>query len=132
MTDAEPDERTTGEDPREGRSPLDSLGTLAVADVEVADGFEHVEAYTLTGLLTMLCHGGPERSDVVLMCGGAMGGLLGPADGLYHDLGLALVAPGRRHDPRSGTAAPATSIAVCTTCSPPPTSPPDAAGGASS
>lgn len=64
------------------------LDTLAVQHVVVADGFEHVEAYTLKGLLTLLCHGGPERRDVLLMCGGAMGGLLGPADGLYHDLGI--------------------------------------------
>ena len=52
------------------RSPLDTLKTLAVSHVGVADGFEHVEAYTLGGLLTMLCHGGPERADVLLCCGG--------------------------------------------------------------
>ena len=94
MTDAEPTPDVPDEDPREGRSPLDALRTLAVAHVEVADGFEHVEAYTMSGLLTMLCHGGVERSDVVLMCGGAMGGLLGPADGLYHDLGVVLASRG--------------------------------------
>ncbi len=87
MTDDEPTPGAPDEDPREGTSPLDALRTLAVAHVEVADGFEHVEAYTMSGLLTMLCHGGPERSDVVLMCGGAMGGLLGPGDALYHRLG---------------------------------------------
>jgi pimeloyl-ACP methyl ester carboxylesterase len=31
---------------------------------------------------------------VVLMGGGAMGGLLGPADGLYHDLGVRFAADG--------------------------------------
>ena len=78
----------------EATSPLDALRTLAVTHVGVADGFEHVEAYTMSGLLTLLCHGGPDLADVVLMCGGAMGGLLGPSDGLYHDLGVVLARRG--------------------------------------
>ena len=55
---------------------------------------EHLELYTLHGLLTILWHGDPEAEYVVLMGGRPMGGLLGPADGLYHDLGVALAALG--------------------------------------
>jgi pimeloyl-ACP methyl ester carboxylesterase len=44
--------------------------------------------FTMSGLVTMLWHGPRGAHDVVLMCGGAMGGLLGPADGLFHDLGV--------------------------------------------
>ena len=69
------------------RTPLDSLGVLAAQEVEVTDDLDHVELFTMTGLVTLLWHGPRQAADVVLMCGGAMGGLLGPADGLYHDLG---------------------------------------------
>jgi pimeloyl-ACP methyl ester carboxylesterase len=70
------------------RSPLEALGALASQEVEVTDGLRHVEVYTLGGLLTMLWHGDPGSEHLVLACGGAMGGLLGPADGIYHDLGV--------------------------------------------
>jgi pimeloyl-ACP methyl ester carboxylesterase len=72
----------------EPESPLKALQALAAQEVEVTDRLRHVEVYTLGGLLTMLWHGDPEAERVVLACGGAMGGLLGPADGLYHDLGV--------------------------------------------
>jgi predicted alpha/beta hydrolase family esterase len=78
----------------EPRSPLELLGALASQEVEVADGLRHGEVYTLAGLLTMLWHGDPEAERVVLMCGGAMGGLLGPAGGIYHDLGTRFAADG--------------------------------------
>jgi pimeloyl-ACP methyl ester carboxylesterase len=45
-------------------------------------------------LLTLLWHGDPEAENVVLMMGGAMGGLLGPSDGLYPDLGERFAAQG--------------------------------------
>lgn len=70
------------------RSPLAALDALAAQEVAVTDQLRHVEMYTLGGLLTMLWHGDPELEHVVLACGGAMGGLLGPSDGLYHDLGV--------------------------------------------
>jgi alpha-beta hydrolase superfamily lysophospholipase len=76
------------------RSPLQALDALASQEVEVTDGLRHVEVYTLGGLLTLLWHGDPELEHVVLACGGAMGGLLGPAEGLYHDLGVQLAARG--------------------------------------
>lgn len=69
------------------RSPLELLETLAMEDVEVAPGLRHAEIYTMRGLLTLVTHGPPDAEHVVLMGGGGMGGLLGPAGGLYHDLG---------------------------------------------
>ena len=61
---------------------------------------EHIELYTLGGLLSMFWHwpDGPDGDDpagVVICGGGAMGGMLGPADGLYHDLGTTLAAEHR-------------------------------------
>lgn len=75
-------------------SPLSALGVLAVQDVEIAPGLAHLELFTLHGLLTILWHGPRDAPAAVIMCGGAMGGLLGPADGLYHDLGVQLAAQG--------------------------------------
>jgi pimeloyl-ACP methyl ester carboxylesterase len=74
--------------------PLDQLRVLAKQDVLVTPALRHIEAFTLEGLLTFLWHGDPAADRVVLMCGGAMGGLLGPANGLYHDLGERLAADG--------------------------------------
>jgi pimeloyl-ACP methyl ester carboxylesterase len=71
-------------------TPLEQLGILAHQQVEVAPGLTHHELFTLHGLLTVLWHGDPEAPGVVLCMGGAMGGLLGPAHGLYHELGVAL------------------------------------------
>jgi hypothetical protein len=78
----------------DARSPFDLLRTLAVQEVEIGADLRHVEVYTLDGLLTVLWHGPRDASDVVLTCGGAMGGLLGPARGLYHDLGMTFAAQG--------------------------------------
>jgi alpha/beta hydrolase family protein len=75
------------DDEPEPRAPLDALGALAREEVRVTDTLRHVEVYTLEGLLTLLWHGDPDAENVVLMCGGAMGGLLGPGKGLYHWLG---------------------------------------------
>ena len=63
-------------------------------EVEVADGFRHIEVYTMHGLLTLLWHGPVDATEVLVTCGGGMGSLLGPADGLYHDLGVGLAAHG--------------------------------------
>jgi pimeloyl-ACP methyl ester carboxylesterase len=75
-------------------SPLDALRVLAVQEKPVGDDVDHVELYTPEGLLTLLWHGPRDAHDVVVMGGGAMGGLLGPAEGLYHDLGVSLSAQG--------------------------------------
>jgi pimeloyl-ACP methyl ester carboxylesterase len=69
------------------RTPLESLGVLAVQEVAITDQLDHVELFTAGGLVTLLWHGPRDATDVVLMGGGAMGGMLGPADGLFHDLG---------------------------------------------
>jgi alpha-beta hydrolase superfamily lysophospholipase len=66
---------------------LSALGVLGRQDVAVTPRLRHHELYTWVGLLTILWHGDPSARDVVLAGGGAMGGLLGPAGGLYHDLG---------------------------------------------
>ena len=42
----------------------------------------------MRGLLTLLWHGPIDADKVLVTCGGAMGSLLGPADALYHSLGV--------------------------------------------
>ena len=74
--------------------PLDLLEALARQEVTLAPGLRHVEVYTMRGLLTVLWHGDPDAPAVVVLGGGAMGGLLGPADGFYHWLGEELGTPG--------------------------------------
>lgn len=74
--------------------PFDLLGRLAIQEAEIADGLWHVEVYTTSGLLTIFWHGDRDAERGVLMCGGAMGGMLGPANGLYHDLGVSFAAEG--------------------------------------
>ena len=73
-------------------SPFEAIQPIASQQVEIADRLVHHEVFTMGGLLTMLWHGTGEETAVVVMCGGAMGGMLGPADGLYHDLGVELAA----------------------------------------
>src|SRR2546423_2049224 len=79
--------------PRQQR-PFERLRVLAIQEVEVRDDLRHLEIYTVDGLLTLLWHGPSTAENVVLMCGGAMGGLLGPARGIYHDLGTTFAARG--------------------------------------
>jgi pimeloyl-ACP methyl ester carboxylesterase len=74
----------------EPRSPLELLEALTVEEVEIAPGLAHLEVYTMRGLLTLLWHGPRDARAVLVTCGGGMGSLLGPANGLYHDLGNAL------------------------------------------
>jgi pimeloyl-ACP methyl ester carboxylesterase len=80
--------------PSGGRDLLADLGVLARQSVPLAPGVEHHELFTMSGLLTVLWHGPPDAEAVVVACGGAMGGLLGPADGFYQDLGTDLAADG--------------------------------------
>jgi fermentation-respiration switch protein FrsA (DUF1100 family) len=74
-------------DVAEPTSPFQALQPIASQEVEVTERLRHVEVYTVGGLLTLLWHGDPALEHVVIACGGAMGGLLGPANGIYHDLG---------------------------------------------
>jgi len=62
--------------------------------VELSPTLRHLEIYTMRGLLTVLWHGPLDAERVVLMSGGAMGGMLGPAGGLYPDLGERFAADG--------------------------------------
>ena len=78
----------------EPRSPLELLEALASEEVVIVPGLRQLEIYTLTGLLTIFWHGPADATSVVLMSGGAMGGVLGPADGLYHELGVQFAAQG--------------------------------------
>ncbi|MDP1806018.1 MAG: hypothetical protein Q8K72_12675, partial [Acidimicrobiales bacterium] len=74
--------------------PLDLLQALARQEVAITPSLRHLEVFTMRGLLTVLWHGDPDAEAAVVLCGGAMGGLLGPADGFYHWLGEHLGAPG--------------------------------------
>lgn len=71
----------------EGTTPLQRIGVLAVQDVPVTPMLRHIEVFTRGGLLTVLWHGPKEADAAVIAGGGAMGGLLGPANGLYQWLG---------------------------------------------
>lgn len=70
--------------------PYERLGVIARQSHAVTPTLVHHEWFTMQGLLTMLWHGDPDAERVVVAVGGAMGGLLGPADGLYADLGTRL------------------------------------------
>jgi fermentation-respiration switch protein FrsA (DUF1100 family) len=74
--------------------PLDLLEALARQEVVISPTFRHLEVFTMRGLLTVLWHGDVDAPSVAVVGGGAMGGLLGPADGLYHWLGEELGAAG--------------------------------------
>jgi pimeloyl-ACP methyl ester carboxylesterase len=74
--------------------PLDLLEALARQEVQLGPTTRHIEVFTLRGLLTVLWHGDPGSPAAVVLGGGAMGGLLGPADGFYHWLGEELGGPG--------------------------------------
>lgn len=76
------------------RGPLEGLEAIGRQDVTVAPGLAHLEIFTLRGLLTILWHGDRDAESVVVLGGGAMGGLVGPADGLYPYLGGELATPG--------------------------------------
>lgn len=74
--------------------PYERLGVLARQSIQISPHLRHVELFTMQGLLTVLWHGPADADRAVVAVGGAMGGLLGPADGLYHDLGAELAEQG--------------------------------------
>ena len=84
----------------EGRAttPLDALDVMASSDVLLSPTLRHIEIYTRRGLLTLLWHSPAEGTEVqpgaLVLCGGAMGGLLGPGDAMYHRLGEVWAARG--------------------------------------
>lgn len=71
-------------------TPLESLGVLASQEVSITESLRHLELYTTRGLLSILWHGTGDERVALLCCGGAMGGVLGPGTGLYHELGCRL------------------------------------------
>ncbi len=92
MSDTEPaDESRSGPQ----RAPLDMLGALAKCDGEISETSRLIEIITMEGLLSIWWHGEPGATDVVLMCGGAAGGVLGPGRSLYLELGKELAEQGR-------------------------------------
>jgi pimeloyl-ACP methyl ester carboxylesterase len=85
--------------PPAGQRPLDLLEVLDVCEVETGPASRHTEILTRTGKLCLLWDGEPTRDGkgagrVLVACGGAFGGLLGPAGGLYHDLARRLAGDG--------------------------------------
>lgn len=85
--------------PAPGSTPLDSLGVIGSLDVMITPTLRHAEFFTMRGLMTLLWHEPDEAVTpavpaAIVACGGAMGGLLGPADGLYHHLGETWAARG--------------------------------------
>ena len=78
------------EDQEGPATPLEQLRTMAAVETMLTENLRHIEVYTMDGLLSLFWHGPSEAQDVVLACGGAMGGVLGPADALYQDLGVSL------------------------------------------
>jgi predicted alpha/beta hydrolase family esterase len=79
------------------QTPLEALGVIAKQDVMLTPTLRHLEIYTMRGLLTILWHepdGVAAQPAALVLGGGAMGGLLGPAEGLYHRLGVEWAARG--------------------------------------
>lgn len=78
---------------------LEALHPLATSEVAITATMVHREVYTGRGLLTSLTHepaDGTALPAALVMCGGAMGGLLGPGHGLFHVLGERWAARGVR------------------------------------
>ena len=78
------------------QTPLEMLVILASQQVSVTPTLRHIEMYTSRGLLTMFWHEphGNARPVGVVMVGGAMGGTIGPGEGLYAQWGDSLAELG--------------------------------------
>jgi pimeloyl-ACP methyl ester carboxylesterase len=78
------------------QTPLETLGIMASQQGLLSPNLRQVEMYTRRGLLSLLWHEPSEqvRNVGIVMVGGAMGGTLGPGNGLYNDLGHALTGVG--------------------------------------
>lgn len=76
--------------------PLEHIGLIGHQDVAVTERLDHYELFSWDGLLSLLWHhdGNRPNANAVLCCGGALGGVLGPAGGLYHDLGTRFALDG--------------------------------------
>ena len=71
--------------------PLHALNVIATQTAMITPTLRHVEMFTMRGMVSLLWHqvpaGQARKPAAIVACGGAMGGLLGPADGLYQALG---------------------------------------------
>lgn len=78
-----------GDQQGELQTPLDILGIMASQQAMLGPELRHIEMYTRSGLLSILWHEprGEARNVGVVMMGGAMGGVMGPGEALYHVLG---------------------------------------------
>jgi alpha/beta superfamily hydrolase len=78
------------------QTPLEMLGIMASQQVGITPNLRHIEMYTRRGLLSMFWHEphGDARPVGVVMVGGAMGGTMGPGEGLYAQWGTALAEQG--------------------------------------
>jgi pimeloyl-ACP methyl ester carboxylesterase len=87
-------ESDVGQDPLQ--TPIDVLGIMASSQGLLSPTVRQVEMYTRRGLLSLLWHEPTEltRNVGIVMMGGAMGGTLGPGNGLYNDLGHSLAEYG--------------------------------------
>lgn len=81
-------------EPEAPQRPLELIEPLDITEVVTGPMSRHSEVLTWSGRLGLLWNGTPGAERVVVTCGGALGGVLGPAGGLYHDLGRALEADG--------------------------------------
>lgn len=77
------------EDGQSVQTPLDMLGIMGSSQAQLSPTLRHIEMYTTRGLLGILWHEPVVEAQKtgVIMLGGAMGGLMGPGDALYHVLG---------------------------------------------
>lgn len=70
-------------------TPLEALRVMATQQSMVSPTLRHVEMYTVEGLMSLMWHEPvvQARDVAVVMGGGAMGGVLGPGESLFHVLG---------------------------------------------
>ncbi len=78
------------------QTPLEMLGIMASQQVAITPMLRHIEMYTRRGLLSLFWHEphGTAQPVGVVMVGGAMGGTMGPGDGLYPQWGVTLAELG--------------------------------------
>ena len=82
----------------EAAPPAQDFSIIARTQVAITASLDHHELATYDGMLSLFWHHRTEsehrdhQPTTVLFCGGALGGVLGPAQGLFHDLGTAFAA----------------------------------------
>jgi predicted esterase len=74
--------------------PTARLESFGLSEVEITADLRHIEVFTMRGILGIMWHGPFDAERIVVACPGAMGGLLGPGRGMFHQLGQRLSAHG--------------------------------------